>query len=113
MFSEEESYKPKPRSDAWRNAHIRPWTREKTERRERIIAHFHRTHELEHARANSLTPCRFCHKWPAPKPREAIMPMPKKNEPEYTMPEMEAMSDAVETLSIGFGEFKSDEAQAK
>lgn len=105
MFSEEDSYKPKPRSDAWRNAHIRPWTREKTERHQRLAEEFHKQHELEHSRAHSLTPCRFCHKWPATTNKEAVMPLPEPTEPEYIMPEMEAMGDAVETLSISFDDF--------
>lgn len=109
MFAEEDSYKPKPRSDAWRNAHIRPWAREKTERRETLAEEFRKQHRIEHSRANSLTSCRFCHKWPAPTKKEAVMPIPKPAEAEYLMPEMEAMSDAVETLSIGFADFRHAE----
>lgn len=85
------------------NKHIRPWTREKTERREAYEAWAREEHARIHAASNVMTPCRICHEWP--KPKETAMSETPEESTKYVMPEMQAMSDAVETLSMSWFDF--------
>ncbi len=104
MYTDDAERWRDPTPAHWHTKYLRPWTREKTEQRQRLVAEYHRVHAIEHARANSLIRCRFCNGWPD-QTKEPIM---TSNEQPitYTMPELEAASDLVATLDAAFNTLK-------